>query len=97
MTCAPASRATSTRTSNDDPRLPHSGSDNFTLTGNLGVGLNGYYYYLLAMFSINMNARAKPVLQVQEETGAHARLTGEDLIKAMASIKARTAASRSAR
>ena len=71
----------------DDPRvLAALGwiKDNYTLTENPGVGLNGYYYYLV-MFSKAMNAYGQPVLQVQEETGRMRKADWrEDLIKAMA-------------
>jgi len=71
----------------DDPRvLAAMGwiKDNYTLTENPGVGMQGYYYYLIT-FSKAMRAYGEPVLDVQEESGKMKKADWrEDLIKALA-------------
>lgn len=71
----------------DDPRvLAAMGwiKDNYTLSENPGVGMQGYYYYLIT-FSKAMRAYGQPVLEVQEESGRMKKTDWrEDLIKALA-------------
>lgn len=71
----------------DDPRvLAALGwiKDNYTLSENPGMGMSGYYYYLIA-FAKAMGAYGQPVLDVQEETGRMKKTDWrEDLIKALA-------------
>ncbi|MBX3390973.1 MAG: hypothetical protein KF691_16100 [Phycisphaeraceae bacterium] len=71
----------------DDPRvLAALGwiKDNYTLSENPGVGLSGYYYYLIT-FSKAMQAYGQPVLDVQEESGRMKKTDWrEDLVKALA-------------
>lgn len=58
--------------------------DNYTLSENPGIGLSGYYYYLIT-FSKAMQAYGQPVLDVQDDTGKMRKADWrEDLIKALA-------------
>ncbi|MBX3381488.1 MAG: terpene cyclase/mutase family protein [Phycisphaeraceae bacterium] len=71
----------------DDPRvLAALGwiKDNYTLSENPGIGMNGYYYYLIT-FSKAMQAYGEPTLTVVAETGRTRTADWrEDLIKALA-------------
>ncbi|MGH7243347.1 MAG: hypothetical protein ACREJD_08010 [Phycisphaerales bacterium] len=71
----------------DDPRvLAAMGwiKDHYTLAENPGMGMSGYYYYLIT-FSKAMRAYGDTNLEVQEESGRMKRTDWrEDLIKALA-------------
>ncbi|MBS0187846.1 MAG: hypothetical protein JSS51_07240 [Planctomycetes bacterium] len=71
----------------DDPRvLAAMGwiKDNYTLKENPGIGMNGYYYYLIT-FAKAMRAYGETSLEVQEETGRMRKADWrEDLIKELA-------------
>ena len=74
----------------DDPRvLAALGwmKENYTLRENPGIGMEGYYYYLVTL-SRALQAFGEPILEVQEETGRMKRVDWrEDLIKTLAEMQ----------
>lgn len=76
--------------SHDDPRvLAALGwmKENYTLRENPGIGMEGYYYYLVTL-SRALQAFGEPILEVQEESGRMKRVDWrEDLIRTLAEMQ----------